>query len=267
MTAPTVPPDVSAPGARVPISGVVICLDEEDTIARCLESLAFCDDIVVVDSGSTDRTREIARRYTSRVVEQSFLGYREQKNFALDLAKYDWVVCLDADEALNDELSGQIQERIAADDGRVSGFRLDRITYFLGIWHNRGEWCPDRPLRVFRRERGRWGGRDTHEYVRLEGPIDDLPGRLLHWNYRDLAEHIQKIDRFSERIARELHEEGRRFRLRDLVFRPPLRFLKGFVLRQGFRQGVPGFLVSASTAYYVLMKYAKLWELERTRRG
>ncbi len=248
-----------------PISGVVICMNEADRIARCLESLAFCDEIVVVDSLSTDGTCEVARRFTPRVIEQPFLGYVRQKNFALDEAKHDWVVCLDADEALSDELAAEIRRAIAEAGEGVSGFELDRVTRFLGVWHDRGEWYPDPQLRVFRRSRGRWGGRDPHDHVRVSGEVRRLPGRLNHWNYRNLSEHVQTIDRFSGRLAAAMQEEGLHFRLRDLLLRPLGRFLKGYVLQGGFRKGLPGFLVSVSTAYYVFMKYAKLWELERGR--
>jgi glycosyltransferase involved in cell wall biosynthesis len=248
------------------VSGVVICFNEEETIERCLESLAWCDEIVVVDSGSTDRTLEIARRFTPRVITQEFLGYVKQKNFALDQVAHDWVVSLDADEALSEDLQRRLPEAIASCPESVSGFALDRVTYFLGIWHELGEWYPDPQLRVFRRSRGRWVGLDPHDRVDLEGEVRTIDGRLLHWNYRDLSEHVQTIDRFSAHLAREMHVRGRRFRLRDLLFRPPGRFLKGYLLRQGFRKGLPGFLVSASTAYYVFMKYAKLWEIERSQR-
>jgi glycosyltransferase involved in cell wall biosynthesis len=253
-------------GERPPVSGVVICFNEERGIARCLDSLAWCDELVVVDSGSTDRTREIAGGYTDRVIEQEFLGYVKQKNFALDLASHDWVVCLDADEALSEGLRAEIERALVDAGERWSGFVLDRITWFLGLWHDRGEWYPDPQLRVFRRSRGRWTGRDPHDRVELDGPTRPLKGRLLHWNYRDLSDHVQTIDRFSGRLAAEMREEGIRFRLADLLFRPLFRFFKGYVLRGGFRKGIPGFLVSVSTAYYVFMKYAKLWELERDRR-
>ncbi len=255
---------MSAP-ARPPVSGVVICMNEADGIARCLESLAWCGEIVVVDSGSSDGTREIARRYTESVIEQPFLGYVRQKNFALEQAKHDWVVCLDADEALDESLRAAIPAAIAAAPESVAGFELDRITWFLGVWHDRGEWYPDWQLRVFRRSRGRWEGWDPHDRVRVDGEVRRLRGRLEHRNYRDLSDHVQTIDRFSTRLARAMHDDGVRFRLRDLVLRPPGRFLKGYLLRQGFRRGLPGFLVSASTAYYVFVKYAKLWELERAR--
>ena len=261
MTRTQEPAESSAAPA---VSGVVICKNEEDTIARCLASLAFCDEIVIVDSHSTDRTREIALTFTDTVIEQEFLGYVKQKNFALELATHDWVVCLDADEELSNELAHEIRSRLATVPDAVSGFVLDRMTHFLGTWHDRGEWYPDRQLRVFRRSRGRWTGRDPHDRVKLDGRTERLAAPLYHWNYRDLSDHIQQVDRFSRVLAAELHREGVRFRLRDLLFRPLGRFLKGYVLRQGFRKSVPGLLVSIQTAYYVFMKYAKLWELERS---
>ena len=246
---------------RPGVSGVVICHDEEATIGRCLESLSLCDEIVVVDSGSSDQTREIAARYTERVIEQVFLGYVKQKNFALDQAQHDWVICLDADEALSPELVASIERALRSGD--AAGYVLDRVTWFLGTWHDRGEWYPDAQLRVFRRSLGRWTGRDPHDRVVVDGEVRTLEGRLEHRNYRDLADHIRTIDRFSAVNARAMREEGVRFRRIDLAVRPASRFLKGYLLRQGFRKGLPGFLVSVSTAYYVFMKYAKLWELER----
>lgn len=255
--------DAVARTGTVPVSGVVICLNEADRIGRCLESLSFCDEIVVVDSGSQDGTREVARKYTDVVIEQPFLGYVNQKNFALDRAKHDWVICLDADEALSPELAANIRGSLARDDGRVSGYALDRVTHYLGVWQDHGEWYPDWQLRVFRRSRGRWGGLDPHDRVELDGPVERLPGRLFHWNYRNLSDHIQTMDRFSARMARSLADAGVRFRLRDLVLRPPARFVKSYFLRQGFRKGIPGLIVSVAGAYYVFMKYAKLWELER----
>lgn len=252
-----------AAATRVPVSAVVICLNEADRIARCLESLSFCDEIVVVDSCSSDGTREIARKYTPIVIEQPFLGYVKQKNFALERIKNDWVICIDADEALSSELVANIVGAVARNDGTISGYELDRVTHYLGVWHDRGEWYPDWQLRVFRRSRGHFGGMDPHDHVELEGPVERLTGRLLHWNYRDLSDHVQTMDRFSARMARSLADSGVRFRLSDLVLRPPARFLKSYFWQQGFRRGVPGFIVSIAGAYYVFMKYAKLWELER----
>ena len=245
----------------------MICFNEEDTIERCLESLAWCDEIVVVDSHSTDRTRDIAARYTDRIVRQDFLGYAKQRNFAIELARGEWLVCLDADEALSEELQAEVRRALEADGSGAEGFALDRLTHFLGVWHDRGEWYPDWRVRVFRRGRGRSAGRDPHEHVEVEGVVRRLRGPLYHWNYRDLSEHIEKIDDFSTHAAREMLEQGIRFRLRDLLVRPVARFLKGYVLHQGFRKGLAGLLVSVSTSYYVLMKYAKLWELERRSAG
>jgi len=145
----------------------------------------------------------------------------------------------------------------------VSGYSLDRVTWYLGVWHDRGEWYPDWQLRVFRRSSGRWGGLDPHDRVELSGPVEKLPGRLFHWNYRHLSDHIQTLDRFSARMARSLMDSGVKFRTWDMVMRPPARFLKSYFLRMGFLRGKAGFIVSIAGAYYVFMKYAKLWELEQ----
>jgi glycosyltransferase involved in cell wall biosynthesis len=244
----------------------VICFNEEERIERCLQSLAFCDEIVVVDSGSTDRTREIAARYATRLIEQEFLGYVKQKNFALERASGEWAVCVDADESLSPEAQQEIVRAVNEAPDGVTGFVLDRVTYFLGVWHDAGEWYPDPQLRVFRRAKGHFVGRDPHDRVELEGTALPLGrGRLLHWNYRDLSDHIATVDRFSARQAQGMADEGLRFRLVDLLVRPAYRFFKGYVLQRGFTKGLPGFLVSVSTSYYVFMKYAKLWELERAR--
>ena len=250
--------------SKLPVSGLVICLNEADRIARCLDSLAFCDEIIVVDSGSTDGTREIARRYTDRVIEHPFMGYSGQKNFAMEHAKHDWVLCLDADEALAPEAVAATRAALEREDPAVAGYAFERVAFYLGVWHEYGEWSNDWQLRLFRRSRGgSFGGVEPHDHVNLEGTVVRLPGRLQHWTYRSLSEHIQTTDRFSGRMARSYADHGLRFRYRDLFFRPVARFLKGYVLKQGFREGLPGFIVSAATAYYVFMKYAKLWELER----
>ena len=251
---------------RPPISGVVICFNEEGMIGRCLESLSFCDEIVVVDSGSTDRTVEVCGRHADQLIEQEFLGYVKQKNFALEHATHDWVVCLDADEELSDEAVRGIQDAVASNGEGAAGYRLDRITYFLGVWHDLGEWSGDWQLRVFQRSKGRWTGRDPHDRVEVDGQVRTLPGQIRHYNYRDLSDHLVTINQFSTRLAREMRDEGIRFRLVDLLLRPLGRFCKGYLLRRGFQKGLPGFLVSISTAYYVFMKYAKLWELERSAR-
>jgi len=249
------------------ISGVVICFNEEAHIDRCLSSLGFCDEIIVVDSGSTDRTRELAARHTQQLIVQDFLGYVKQKNFALERASGEWVVCLDADEGLSEGRIRAIPRAIAEAEPGTAGFVLDRVTHFLGVWHDAGEWYPDPQLRVFRRDKGVWTGRDPHDRIELAGESRPLIGKLVHWNYRDLSDHIQTIDGFSAHQAQGMWDEGLRFRLSDLLVRPAFRFFKGYVLRGGWRKGLPGFLVSVSTAYYVFMKYAKLWEIEQRARA
>jgi glycosyltransferase involved in cell wall biosynthesis len=254
---------VPRPPERPPLSGVVHTFNEEENLERCLESLRFCEEIVVVDSHSTDATREIARRYTDRVIEQDFLGYIGQRKFAVAQASHEWVVCLDADEAVSPELGSEIQRAVAAAGDDIGGFELNRVTRFLGVWHDLGEWSADRVTRVLRRSRAHFIGPEPHDRIEVDGRSELLRAALWHWNYRDLSQHVRTADRFSTEGARSLREQGARFRTLDLLGRPAGRFLKGYLLKRGFRKGVPGLLVSVSTAYYVLMKYAKLWELEQ----
>jgi hypothetical protein len=176
------------------------------------------------------------------------------------------VVSLDAAAARPPARAPETRRARAANDGGVAGYELDRVTHYLGVWHDAGDWYPDWQLRVFPRSRARWVGRDPHDRIEIDGPTRRLRGRLEHRNYRDLSDQIQTIDRFTRHQARAMFDEGVRFRLLDLLFRPAYRFFKGYVLRRGFSKGLPGFLICVSSAYYVFMKYAKLWELERAER-
>jgi glycosyltransferase involved in cell wall biosynthesis len=250
-----------------PVSGVVICFNEEPQIARCLESLSFCDEIVVVDSHSTDATREIAARFTDRVILREFGGYLDQKRFAIEQAKHDWIVSLDADEAFDGTAQASIRKVLAAGEPEHAGYVLKRLTYHLGVWHERGDYYPDRKLRFFRKSRFSMVGREPHEAIVVDGSSAELEGSILLWSYDDLADQIEQINNFSRRSAQAMLDEGVRFRLSDLLLRPLTRFLKGYVLKRGFLLGLPGFMVSVSSSYYVFMKYAKLWELEKSRRG
>ena len=245
-----------------PLSVCVIAGNEERDLPRCLASVGWADDVlVVVDTESRDRTEEIARASGARVFTRRYDGNVEQKNFALDQAKHPWVLALDGDEAVSDALRGALERALAAGPS-AAGYELNRMTFHLGRWIRHGDFYPDWQLRFFRRDRGRWAGENPHGRVEVEGRIERIDGALEHYSYRDLADQIQRIQAFSRITARRLHAEGRRARVRDLVLRPPLRFLRAYVLKQGFRDGFPGFAIAAATAFHVFLKYAKLWELE-----
>lgn len=249
--------------ARAPLSACIVACDEEDRIGSCLESLVFCDEILVVDSHSTDRTRDVAKAHGARVVERDWPGHVAQKEFAVREAAHDWVLCVDADERVSVELRREIEA--LRDDGfpGCAGWRMPRLSAYLGRWIRHGSWYPDRQLRLFDRRRGRWTGRDPHDRVALDGTLGTLRGELLHHPYRDLADHLATIDRYTTIAAGLLYEEGRRARLPDLVLRPAWRFLRFYLLEAGFLEGWRGLLMAALAAHYARLKWTKLWLLDR----
>ena len=245
------------------ISACIITRDEEDRLPDCLTSLDWCDEILVVDSHSTDRTREVAALHGARVIERDWPGHVGQKEFAVREASHDWVFCIDADERVSKELAEAIQARRRAGFGGVAGFSVPRLSSYLGHWIRHGTWYPDRKLRLFDRRRGGWGGRDPHDRVEVEGPVEDLSQQLLHYPYRSLEDHLRTIDRYTTIMAEELQRDGKRARILDLVLRPPLRFFGFYVLRRGFMDGWRGLLLAYLAAHYVRLRYAKLWLLNR----
>ena len=245
------------------LSACIITLDEEDRIEDCLASVDFCDEIVVVDSHSTDRTRERAAARGARVVERDGPGHVKQKEFALRAASHDWVLCIDADERVSPELRGEILALRERGFPGAAGWEFPRRNHYLGRSIEHGLWVPDRKLRLFDRRRGRWGGNDPHDRVLLDGPKGRLKGTLLHDSYRDFAHHLSTIDRYTTIMARGLHERGRRARPWDLVLPPLGRFVKGYFIKLGFLDGWRGLLIALLSAHYVRLKYAKLLVLQR----
>ena len=244
------------------VSAIVVCFNEEDRIADCLESVRWCDEIVVVDSFSTDRTAEICRRYADRFVQQEWAGYRDQKAFAHSLATRDWVLVVDADERVTLELRQEIIDALNRDGQAYAGYAVPRLVYFLRRWWRRGGWYPDYGVRLFRRERASWGGTDPHEEIIVDGRICRLKNPLHHYSYRNMDDHIQRINRYTSLSSRELKKEGEGWRRSDALLRPAVRFFRFYILERGFLEGFAGFYVALTAAFYVFLKYAKLWELE-----
>ena len=244
------------------LSVTVITRNEAADLADALASVAWVDEIVVVDSHSTDDTVAIARRFTNRVVVRDWPGYIAQKNYASSLAAHDWILSLDADERVTPELANEIQSRLAAAP-QEAGFRIPRVTWHLGRWIRSTDWYPDYQLRLYDRRSAEWTGRYVHEAVTVRGAVGELRSELQHYAYRDIADHLETIDRYTTLAARQMHEAGRRAGLIDLAVHPPLAFLRNYVARGGFREGATGFVISRMNAYYVFLKFAKLWELQR----
>jgi len=245
------------------LSVCIITYNEEENLPRCLASVAFADEIVVVDSLSTDRTVDIARQAGCRVISQAFLGYVGQKNCAVRHAAYQWVLCLDADEWLRSGAAATIRAALATRTPDVAGYTLKRHTYYLGDWVNHGGWWPEHKLRLFDRQRGQWCGNSLHEGVRVAGRVVSLDAEIGHRSYRDMAHHLSKLNTYTTLMAGGLHERGMaQVGLGTLVLRPLARFCRMFVLRGGWKEGVRGMIIASIGAFYVFAKYAKLWELQ-----
>lgn len=246
------------------VSAVVICRDEADRIGACLDSVAWCDEVVVVDSRSRDGTVEIARKRATRVVEREWPGYVAQKNFALEQATGDWVLSLDADERCTPALRDAIRAALAGDPP-VDGYAVRRHAFYLGRWIDHGGWYPDWKLRLVRRGRARWGGVDPHDKLLADGPVARLDAELEHHTYRDFADHLRTVQRFSDVVSDGWVAQGRRFSLVRALLHPPVKFLECWLWKQGFRDGWPGFVIAATSACYVFAKHVKLWEKTRRR--
>lgn len=249
--------------ARTPISACVIAMNEEDNIQQCLASLTFCDEIILVDSHSTDRTREIAESMGARVFERDWPGFGEQKEFAVEQAEHEWVLCMDADEWLSEELQREIQRLAQSGLESRDGFSMPRLSNYFGTWVRRGGWYPDRQLRLYKKSKGRWSGNPPHEKVTLQGSVTALSAPIHHRPYRSLQDHLTKIDGYTTTMAREMFRKGKRASVFDLIFRPALRFFRFYVLKLGFVHGWVGLYLSYLDAHYVRLKYAKLLGLQR----
>jgi glycosyltransferase involved in cell wall biosynthesis len=243
-------------------AAIVVCFNEEDRIEDCLKSVSWCDEIVVVDSFSTDTTPEICRRYTNKFVQRQWAGYKDQKAHAHSLATKEWVLLVDADERVTAELRREIAERLAQDKDDYAGYAIPRLVYYLDRWWRRGGWYPDYDVRLFRRDRATWGGIDPHEKIIVDGKVRKLHNPLHHFSYRSIDDHINRINRFTTISSVELRKAGGRWRLSDALLRPAVRFFRSYILKRGFMEGFAGFYVALTAAVYVFLKYAKLWEIE-----
>jgi glycosyltransferase involved in cell wall biosynthesis len=239
---------------------VVVTLDEGDRIRACLESVAWADELIVVDAESQDKTAAVARELTDHVFVRPWPGFAAQKNFGLDQARGDWILSLDADEVVSPALREEITA-IVHDGGSHVGYSVPRRNVFWGRWVRHGGLYPDWQLRLFQRGRGRFGERSVHESVAVDGSVGRLGGHLEHRSYRDVADFLQRADRYSTLAAEDWLAAGRPCRpLLDLVARPLARFVGMYVGRAGFLDGWRGFLLAVLYGYYVLLRSAKVWE-------
>ena len=248
------------------LSVTIIAWNEEERLRACLESVAWAEEILVVDAESTDKTVQVAREFTDRIWVRPWPGFAEQKNFALDQATCEWVLSLDADERVTPELRERIS-RIVRANGPGDGYSIPRKNIFWGAWVRHGGLYPDYQLRLFRRAAGRFVDSAVHESVVVEGHVERLAEPLLHHSYRGLDDFVARSNRYSTLAAREIVKRGGRARLIDLALRPLGRFLSMYVLRGGFLDGWRGFVLAVLYANYVFLRVAKTWELLRSGSG
>lgn len=250
--------------SRAKLSLAIICLNEAANIERCIGSVPFADDVVVLDSGSTDQTRTIASGLGARVFDETWRGFRAQKQRATDLCAYNWVLSLDADEALSPELAQEILRLLESTDlESQDGYELPRISWNLGRWIWHGGWYPDRQIRFFDRTRATWqGGEHVHERVAAVKTAR-LKNSIEHFPFENLAEQIATNNRYSTLGADELRARCVRFSYRKLFWKPISKFLETYFIKRGFLDGTAGLIIAVGAAYSVFLKFAKLWEIER----
>jgi glycosyltransferase involved in cell wall biosynthesis len=245
------------------LSVIVITRNESSNIDAALASAAWADERLVVDAESTDDTVARARQAGARVVVRSWPGYGAQKNFAAAEAAHDWILSVDADERISEPLGREIRALLASEPP-YRGYKMPRVTWYLGQWIRSTDWYPDYQLRLYDRRTATWSKRRVHESVKVDGATGVLSaGEILHYAYRDISHHLQTIDLYTTLSAEQLYQDGRRTGILSLLLNPPAAFLRNFVLRGGLRDGTPGVIVSAMNAYYVFLKLAKLWEKQR----
>ena len=246
---------------KAPLSAVLITRNAANVLDPCLASLAFADDIVIVDSGSTDRTAEIAREHGARLVQKEWLGFGRQKQFAVEQAKHDWVLCVDADERVSPDLATSIELALAAPVSPV--YRMPRRNRFLGRWLAHGEGYPDWSPRLFNRQNARWSDDLVHEKVLYAVTPGTLAGDLMHDSSDDLSAYLERQNRYTTLAARQAFEQGRSAGVVHLALSPVVRFIKFYLLRLGFLDGVPGLLHISIGCMNSYIKYAKLIELRK----
>jgi len=242
------------------ISAVIITYNEERNIQRCLEGLRWADEIVVVDSFSQDRTKEIASSFTDKIFDLEWQGFGKQKEFARTKATCDWVLSIDADEVVSEKLQKEIQDAINRNDS-PDGYYIPRLSNFLGRWMRHSGWYPDYVLRLFKKDRARFDDSLVHEKLILEGKAGFLKNEILHYTDPDITHYLSKMDRYTTLSAQELLAERKNITLFDLLFRPVAIFFKMYLFKSGFLDGWQGFVLACLSSFHVFVKYAKLWHL------
>lgn len=251
------------------ISATIITFNEQTNIMGAYDSVAWADEVVVVDSNSTDQTRELAEDCGARVITNAWPGFGAQKQFAVDQAKHEWILSIDADERVSDELRDSIQSlRNAKDSELADGYQIARRTYYQQRWIRGGGWYPDRQLRLFKKSKGHWKQRHIHESVTMNpgARVGKLVGDLLHQPLYDAAVHHRMIgERYAPLAALQMYEDGRRTSVLGVASAGPAAFIRSFILKGGFRDGFAGFIIASFAAHHAFLKHLMLWEKQQRR--
>ncbi len=251
--------------STVKISAAIITYNEESNIKRCLDSLDFVDEIIVVDSLSSDNTCKIAKELGARVIDQKFLGHIAQKQLAVDSCSHEWILSLDADEEISIELKESILSLIE-NKLEHDAYAMNRISFHLGAWIKHGGWYPDRKTRFFNKNKAHWGGYNPHDKIIVNGSIGRLKGDLKHYVFDNLRHNIDANNSYSSIMAEDLHKENKRFSILKLIFKPLGKFLETYIYKRGFLDGMPGFIIAIGASYSMFLKFSKLWELENAKK-
>lgn len=243
------------------VGALVLTCNEEVNIQACLESISWCNEIVVVDSFSKDNTVEICRKYTDKIFPHAFKDFASQRNFGLDKITSDWVLVVDADERVTFELRDEIKQIINVETN-VAGYKIPRRNYFLGKWIKHCGWYPDYTLRLFKNNSILFTGL-VHEKVELDGNIKKIKNPFIHYTYRNINQFINKADHYTTLDAYEMHKNGKKFKISDVLVNPLWRFIRMYFIKQGFMDGIQGFILSILYFFYAFLKYIKLWEISK----
>ena len=244
------------------LSVTIISLNEEKNLRRCLESVAFADEIIVLDSGSKDQTIPIAREFTDKVFQEPWQGFARQKNLAQDKARGPWILNVDADERVTPELKEEILSVIQK-ESPYKGFKIPRKNFFCGQWIRHGGWYPNYQLRLYLKVAGTFAPREVHEQVVVKGRVETLKTHLEHFTYDSISDYLKRMDRYSELSAQQYLLEGKKVSWAEILFRTKFTFFKMWVLQRGFLDGSNGLILAVLYSYYTFVKYAKLKEISK----
>ncbi len=246
---------------KLPVSVTVLTFNEEENIRLCLESVSWADEIIIIDSGSTDKTLDICKQYTDKVYCKKWAGFVEQKNFATSKTSNDWIFNIDADERVNAELKSSIFKIFQKEDlNAYAAYMINFRCWYLGRWIYHCGWYPDYKPRLFNKRRAEWKGEDPHAMVVPRGKTKKIQGDILHYVYKDISAQINTIQNYSDTSLMNFLKKGKKFRLVNIIFHPLIKFFETYIYKKGFLDGFAGFVISVNSSFYVLCKWAKLWE-------